>query len=326
MQDTTVLEVGDFRVSIDSALHNERFSTVGGNRDVLANGQVTAVDVDVELFRASEAEGVSRFAFLELEGQNTHSKEVTSVDTLVALSDDDLDSLEVGALGSPIARGSRSVLFTSEDDSVNTITLVLVSSVKDGHLFSGRDVHGGRTSLLNHLVDQTHVGESTTSHDLIVTSARSVRVEIFIGDSTLSKEAGSRGVLSDLSSRGDVIGSDGVSHVQKAVSVTHVSNGLEFGLSALEEGRVVDVGGVVVPRVEFTSGGFEVLPHLGSLKDVVVDINEHLGLDASFGNFLDFFTGRPDIGEENVLTVLVLTNGLGLEVMVDGTGKGIGNN
>jgi len=295
VQDTTVLEVGNFRVSVDSAHDGERFSTVGGNRDVLADRQVSTVDVDVELFRSSEAEGVSVLAFLELEGQDTHSKEVTSVDALVALSDHDLDSLKVGALGGPIARGSRSVLFTSEDDRVNSSIHVLVSSVKDGHLFSGRDVHGGGTSLLNHLVDQTHVSESTTGHHLIVTSTGSVRVEIFIRDSTLSKEASSRGVLSDLSSGGNVIGSDGVAHVQEAVSVVHISNRLELSFGALEEGRVVDVSGVIVPRVEFTSRGFEVLPHLGSLEDVVVDINEHLGLDASFRNFLDFTASRPDV-------------------------------
>jgi hypothetical protein len=157
-------------------------------------------------------------------------------------------------------------------------------------------MHGGGTSLGNHLVDKAHISESTTGHDLVVTSAGSVRVEVLVGNSTLSKEASSRGVLGDLTGGGDVIGGDGVTHVQEAVSIVNVSDGLEFGLGALEEGRVVDVGRVIVPRVEFTSGGFEVLPHLRSLKDVVVDVNEHFGLDATFSNILNFITRRPDIG------------------------------
>ena len=325
MQDSAVLEVGDFGVGVNSAHNSEGFSTVGGDRDVLRNLQVTSVDVNVELLRASKAEGVSVFAFLELEGQDTHTKEVTSVDALVGLSDNDLNTLEVGAFSSPIARGTRSVLFTSEDDGVNTSRLVLISSVKDSHLFSGRDVDGSGTSLGHHLVDETHVSESTSSHNLIVTSARSVRVEVFIGDSALSKEASSRGVLGDFTSGRDVIGGDGVTHVQEAVSVVDARDGLEFSLSALEERRVVDVGGVIIPRVEFTFRGLEVLPHLGSLKNVVVNVNEHLRLDASFGNGLNFITSRPDIGEENVFAFLVLTDRLGLEIVVNGTSKGVSN-
>jgi hypothetical protein len=325
VQDSAVLEVGDFRVGVNSALDDEGFSTVGGNLDVLCDCQVSSVDVNVELLGTSEAEGLGRFAFLELEGQDAHTKEVTSVDALIGLSDNDLNTLEVGALSSPIARGSRSVLFTGKDDGVNTSRLVLMGSVENGHLFSGRDVHGGGTGLGNHLVDESHVSEGTSSHDLIVTSAGSVGVEVLIGDSALSKEASSRGVLGDLSSGGDVIGGDGVTHVQEAVSVVNVRDGLEFSLGALEEGRVVDVGGVVVPRVEFTFGGLEVLPHLGSLEDVVVNVNEHLRLDASFGNDLDFITSGPDVGEENVFAVLVLSERLGLEIVVDGTGKGVGD-
>ena len=95
------------------------------------------------------------------------------MDALIGLSDNDLNTLEVGALSSPIARGSRSILFTGKDDGVNTSRLVLMGSVENGHLFSGRDVHGGGTGLGNHLVDESHVSEGTSSHDLIVTSARS---------------------------------------------------------------------------------------------------------------------------------------------------------
>jgi len=325
VQDTSVLEVGNLGVSVDSALDGERFATVGGDLDVLCNCEVSSVDVNVELLGASQAEGFSVLAFLELEGQDAHTKEVTSVDTLVALSDDDLDSLEVGALSSPVSGGAGSVLFTGEDNSVSSSFHVLLGSVEDGHLFSGRDVLGSRSSLVNHLVDQTHVSEGSTSHNLVVSSARSVGVEILVGDSTLGKESSSRGVLSNLSSGGDVIGGDGVSHVQEAVGVVYIRDGFELSLGLLEEGRVVDVGGVVIPGVEFTSGGFEVLPHLGSLEDVVVDVHEHLGLDASFGDDLHLFAGGPDIGEEDVFAVLVLADGLGLEVVVDSAGKGVGD-
>jgi len=325
VQDSTVLEVSDFRVSVDSALNDEGFATVGGDLNVLVDTEVSTLDVNVELFVTGEAEVVSVLAFLELEGQDTHTEEVGSVDTFVALSNDNLNTLEVGSLGSPIARRSRSVFLSGEDDGVNSSSLVFGSSVEDSHFFSGGNMHGSRSSLLNHLVDKTDVSEGTSSHDLIVTSARSVGVEVLIGDSTLSEEASSRGVLGNLSSGGDVISSNGITHVQKAVSVVDIRDFLDLSFGGLEERRVVDVGGVIIPRVEFTFRGLEVLPHLGSLKNVVVNINEHLRLDASFSNCTNFITSGPDFRKENILSILVLTNRLGFEVVVDGTGKGVSN-
>jgi len=325
VQNSTVLEVSDFRVSVDSALNDEGFATVGGDLNVLVDTEVSTLDVNVELFVTGEAEVVSVLAFLELEGQDTHTEEVRSVDTFVALSNDNLNTLEVGSLGSPIARRSRSVFLSGEDDGVNSSSLVFGSSVEDSHFFSGGNMHGSRSSLLNHLVDKTDVSEGTSSHDLIVTSARSVGVEVLIGDSTLSEEASSRGVLGNLSGGGDVISSNGITHVQKAVSVVDIRDFLDLSFGGLEERRVVDVGGVIIPRVEFTFRGLEVLPHLGSLKDVVVNVNEHLRFDASFSNCRNFITSGPDFRKEDILSILVLTNRLSFEVVVDGTGKGVSN-
>jgi hypothetical protein len=66
VQDTTVLEVGNFGVGIDSAFDSEGFSTVGGNHNILSDLEVSSVDVNIELLGASEAESVSRFILLEL--------------------------------------------------------------------------------------------------------------------------------------------------------------------------------------------------------------------------------------------------------------------
>jgi len=50
VQDSTVLEVSDFRVSVDSALNDEGFATVGGDLNVLVDLEVSTLDVNVELF------------------------------------------------------------------------------------------------------------------------------------------------------------------------------------------------------------------------------------------------------------------------------------
>jgi len=74
-----------------------------------------------------------------------------------------------------------------------------------------------------------------------------------------------------------VIGGDGVTNVQQAVSVLDGLDGLGLSLSSLEEWGVLDVGRVLLPVVEFALGGLKSLPHGRSLQDVRVDRFEHLG-------------------------------------------------
>ncbi len=143
---------------------------------------------------------VSALTVLELERQDTHTDEVGSVDSLVALSDDSVHTLEVGALGSPITGGAGAIFVTSQDNELFASISVVLGSIEDGHLGVGGHVHGGRTNLVDHLVNETDVGKSTTGHDLIITSAGTVGVEVLGGDTTLSKVASGRGVLGDLTS------------------------------------------------------------------------------------------------------------------------------
>jgi len=100
---------------------------------------------------------------------------------------------------------------------------------------------------------------------------------------------------------------------------------LDVSLSGLEEGWVVDVGGGIVPVVELASWGIKILPHLASLEDVAIGSSEHLGVDHAVGHLLHLGAGWPDVSEEDVLALLVLTERLGLEVEVYGTGQGVGN-
>ena len=269
---------------------------------------------------------VGALTILELEGEDAHTDKVGSVDTLIGLSDHGVDTLEVGTLGSPIAGGARAVLVTSEDHELLAGILVLLSGIKDSHLLTRGDVHSRGADLRHHLVDKTDVGEGATGHDLIVTSAGAVGVEVLSSDTTLCKEAGGRGILSDLTSRRDVIGGDGVTNVKEAAGVLDASDGRDISLSGLEEGRVVDVGGGIVPFVKLARGGIEVLPHLAAIKDVVVGSLEHLGCDDGVGDLLNLGAGRPDVSQEDIVTLLILSKRCALKVELDGAGKGVGNN
>jgi len=59
-----------------------------------------------------------------------------------------------------------------------------------------------------------------------------------------------------------VIGSDRVTDVEEAVTIIDGFTRGDLSLSRLEEGRVMDVGGSIIPIVELTLWGVKVLPHL----------------------------------------------------------------
>lgn len=78
---------------------------------------------------------------------------------------------------------------------------VLLSSVEDSKLLAGRDMNSLRSNLVHHLVNESRVSESSSSHDLIVATSSTVGVEVLRLDVTLIEVSRSRGVLSDHTSR-----------------------------------------------------------------------------------------------------------------------------
>jgi len=87
----------------------------------------------------------------------------------------------------------------------------------------------------------------------------------------------------------------------------------------------VDVGGGIVPFVELTRGGVEVLPHLGTVKDVLVSSGEHLRGDDLSSNGGHLIARRPDLFKEDIFAVLVLTKGGSLEVEADVSSESVSN-
>jgi hypothetical protein len=99
------------------------------------------------------------------------------------------------------------------------------------------------TNLVNELVNETNVSESTTSHDLIVTSTSTISVVVFWSNALAVEIASSRRASGDLTSRRDMIGSDGITDIEEAVSILYAFNRLGLSFSLLEERRVVDISG-----------------------------------------------------------------------------------
>jgi hypothetical protein len=200
LKDAAVLIEGYFRVSVKSAGSRERFARAGCHGNVLVDTKVATLHVNVESLRTIESMSISALTSLELERQNAHANEVASVDTLIGLSDHSVNSLEVGALGSPIAGRARAVLVTGQDNELFASILVLLSGVEDSHLFAGGNMDGSGANLRYHLVDEADIGERATSHNLIITSAGTVRVEVLGGNIAICQETGGGRILCNLTS------------------------------------------------------------------------------------------------------------------------------
>lgn len=80
--------------------------------------------------------------------------------------------------------------------------LVLFSSIEDVENFARRNMDRLRAYFSSkHLVDDANVGESSSGHDEVISSPRSVCVEVLSIDSSFFEETGSRRRASDVACR-----------------------------------------------------------------------------------------------------------------------------
>jgi len=182
------------------------------------------------------------------------------------------------------------------------------------------------SGLFDELVDKSDVGEGTSGHNFVITSSGTISVEVLLFNSLLLEESSSRRVLGDITSRGNVISGDGVTKVKETVSILDI---LDFGkgqFSLLEEGRVMDVSGVLLPLILLGLGGIKGVPSVSTLGDSAINFLEHFRLEGFSNHLVDFASVGPDVLQEDILTFLILTDGFGVEVNVEGTSEGIGNN
>ena len=141
--------------------------------------------------------------------------------------------------------------------------LVLHGCVKDGHLFTGR-LEGGPSTLgsRGQLITQAHIGEGAAHHHLVVTTAGTVGVEVDFLDALALEILSSRRVLFDRSGRRNVIRGNGITKPGQAAGVSYFGNAGEFLRHSTEIGRVLNVGGIILPAEHLTLGEVDAVPAL----------------------------------------------------------------
>ena len=131
---------------------------------------------------------------------------------------------------------------------------------------SGRCTRDAALDARHQQVAQADVGEGAAHHDLVVAAACAVGVEVLRLHALLDQVARRRAALGDVAGGGDVIGRDRVAEQRQHARAVHVRQRRRRHGHALEVGRVLHVGGFLVPAVEVARGHLDVGPVVIALE------------------------------------------------------------
>ncbi|MNV39210.1 hypothetical protein D3C71_1307820 [compost metagenome] len=250
------------------------------------------------------------------------------MDTLERLGDHCLDAQEVGTLCSPVARRTVAIFNTGEDDQWNALFLVFHRRIVNRHLFLRRIVDGVATFLAvraEHVVADADIGEGAAHHHFMVATARAVLVEVGHGNAVLRQIGASRRSSLDRTGRRNMVGGDLVAEETEDARALDVLEAGALFAHADEIGRVLNIGGLVVPGIGLARRNLNGLPVRVTLEHVSILGFVELTGDVFQDEFLDFLGGRPDILEIDGVAVLVVADRLLGQILLDRAGKRIGH-
>src|SRR6266481_3690521 len=126
----------------------------------------------------------SDFARLEFQRQHPHANQIAAVDTLVALGNYRARAEQPRALGRPVARRSRAVLFTRNYDQRHAGLAIANRGVVDGHFLAAGDVQGPTAfGTWRELIAQPDIPKCSAHHHFVIAAPRAIRVELVRLDS-----------------------------------------------------------------------------------------------------------------------------------------------
>ena len=321
-------EVFDFLRGQQQHLHLE--ADLGAVRARGHHGGLAGLAVvqagDLHHLVALEAKRLRVLAVQELAGQHAHADQVRTVDSLESFRHHRLHAQQVRALGRPVTRRAGAVFLAREHHQRHALGLVLHGRVVDRHLFARRVVDGVAAFFAaQHQVLDADVGEGAAHHHVVVAAARAVAVEVGrLHAATLQELAGRRAGL-DVAGRADVVGGDRIAEQAHDAGVVDVGDGADVHLHAVEVGRVLDVGGGLVPGELGAVRGLDFIPAAVAGEDVGVVGLEHFRADRARDEVADFLVAGPDVLEEHRLAVAARAQRLGAQVDVHRAGDGVGH-
>ena len=131
------------------------------------------------------------------------------MDALKGLRDHGADAEEGGALRGPVAGRAHAVVDAAEDDHAFAALLVGLAGVVDRlDLGVGLDLREAAFLAVGHYVLHLGVGEGAAGHDAVVTTARTVGVEVLLRHAGREEELAGRGLFLEGAGGGDVVGRD----------------------------------------------------------------------------------------------------------------------
>src|SRR5262245_12607354 len=253
-QDAAVLVVIDLDRRIYAQLHRDLFSgpvrAAYDQRDILLRPDPAVESDDVESFRAVEVERLRADAFFELQRQHAHSDQVAAVNPLEALGDDRAHAQQPRPLRRPITRTASAVLLARDYDQRRPFRLILHRRVVDAHLLAVRIMlrhaafHAG-----DHQILDAHVGERAPRHDAVVAATRTVAVEVGHIDALPDQVIPRRRSRFDRPCGADVIGGHRIAEYAERARADDVRNDARLHAEILEERRLLNVGGTLIPFV-----------------------------------------------------------------------------
>src|ERR671910_587195 len=263
LQDAAVAQVLDLDRRVHAGLDLELFglAVVARSPDgQLGAGRDLCETRDVEGLSAGQTQGVGALAFRKLEGEDAHADQVRAVNALEALGDDGLYAEQERALSGPVARGTGPVLLARQHQQRHSFLPIFEARLVDRRLLPVREVDGVAAFLLHELVPETYVAEGAAHHHLVVAAPGAVGVEVARVHALAYKVLPRRHLRGDRTGRRDVVRGNRVTNLDEDAGALYVLEVFGLGAQALEEGGLLDVGGVGVPLVEGARGYVHLVP------------------------------------------------------------------
>ena len=159
----------------------------------------------------------------------------------------------------------------------------------------------------------------------MVASSRAVRVEVVLLDAVLDEVLARGTVGLDRPGGRDVVGRDRVAELRENAGTGDVGDRSRLDRHAVEVRGLAHVGRIRVPLEDLRVGRRQRTPALVTVEHSGVLVVEHVGRDRRVDRGLHLGGFGPDVFQEDVLTVLVLAEGVDLEVEVHRPRQGVGD-